>query len=128
VRIERIDHVQISIPVGDEAAARAFYCGVLGLREIEKPASLRARGGLWVEVGDQAVHLGTEPADTRRPGRAHVAYAVDDVDAWKRHLEAHGVEIGTSVPIPGIDRFEFRDPFGNRVEITSTTRDDAAAR
>jgi len=32
-------------------------------------------------------------------------------------LEAAGIHIGVSVPIPGFARFEFRDPFGNRVEI-----------
>jgi len=31
-------------------------------------------------------------------------------------LKEHGIEILDSVPIPGYERFEFRDPFGNRVE------------
>ena len=34
------DHVQITIPIGQEQIAHAFYCGVLGLTEIEKPESL----------------------------------------------------------------------------------------
>lgn len=33
-------------------------------------------------------------------------------------LVRHGIEIIECVPIPGIKRFEFRDPFGNRVECT----------
>ena len=41
--ITAIHHVQITIPPGAEDQARAFYCGVLGLREIEKPASLAGR-------------------------------------------------------------------------------------
>jgi catechol 2,3-dioxygenase-like lactoylglutathione lyase family enzyme len=36
-----IDHVQITILVGSEAEARTFYCGLLGLPEIEKPLALR---------------------------------------------------------------------------------------
>lgn len=35
-----IHHVQITIPTGEEARARAFYCDLLGLEEMEKPASL----------------------------------------------------------------------------------------
>ena len=32
-----INHVQITIPEGQEQAAREFYCDLLGLKEIEKP-------------------------------------------------------------------------------------------
>ena len=31
-----IDHVQLAIPVGGEVEARAFYVGLLGLREVPK--------------------------------------------------------------------------------------------
>ncbi|MEW9032680.1 MAG: glyoxalase, partial [Planifilum fimeticola] len=60
VRIVGLHHAQITIPRGAEEQAREFYCGVLGLNEIEKPASLRARGGFWLQVGDREVHVGTE--------------------------------------------------------------------
>jgi catechol 2,3-dioxygenase-like lactoylglutathione lyase family enzyme len=43
--IQGFDHVQIAAPVGCEDAARRFYGGLLGLRELEKPEILRARGG-----------------------------------------------------------------------------------
>lgn len=33
--IERIDHVQVAAPKGEEEAARAFYSGVLGMEEVE---------------------------------------------------------------------------------------------
>jgi len=49
-----IHHVQITVPRGSEAEARQFYCDVLGLREVEKPESLRARGGFWLQVGDRS--------------------------------------------------------------------------
>src|SRR5436190_2252194 len=35
-----IHHVQITVPVGQEQAARDFYCKVMGFREIEKPKAL----------------------------------------------------------------------------------------
>jgi catechol 2,3-dioxygenase-like lactoylglutathione lyase family enzyme len=115
--IAAVHHVQITIPRGAEAAARAFYCDLLGLREVEKPESLKGRGGFWVQLGAIQVHIGTEDGVDRAATRAHVAYQVDDVAAWRARLAAHGIRILDSVPIPGYDRFEFRDPFGNRVEF-----------
>lgn len=117
-----IDHVQITVSRGQEAAARAFYCNVLGLPEIEKPESLKGRGGFWVLAGDRALHVGTEDDFDRAKTKAHVAYRVPDIAAWKAHLTRHGVEILDSVPIPGHDRFEFRDPFGNRVELIAPAK------
>lgn len=115
--ITHIHHVQITIPPDAEAAARAFYCAVLGLTEIPKPAALRDRGGFWLQVGDQALHVGVEDGVMRPATKAHVAYAVTDLAAWRTRLAAHGVELLEGIPIPGYDRFEFRDPFGNRVEL-----------
>ncbi|WP_047374657.1 VOC family protein [Exiguobacterium sp. ZOR0005] len=115
--ITGIHHVQITIPTGEEARARAFYCDLLGLEEIEKPESLRGRGGFWLKLGDQSVHVGAEDGVDRSRTKAHVAYAVTDLEAWGRRLEAEGIDRITGIPIPGFDRFEFRDPFGNRVEM-----------
>ena len=117
MNISRVHHAQITIPVGTEETARAFYCGVLGLKEIEKPASLKARGGFWLQAGDMQVHVGTEAGVDRAKTKAHLAYQVDDVAAWQRTLAAHGIEMAESIPIEGFERFEFRDPFGNRVEF-----------
>jgi len=41
---ERLHHMQLAIPRGHEAPARAFYAGVLGLAEVDKPPVLAARG------------------------------------------------------------------------------------
>ena len=117
MRLVRLHHAQITIPKGAEDEAHAFYCGVLGLQEIEKPASLQGRGGFWVQLSDMQVHIGTEDGVDRTATKAHLAYQVDNVQAWKARLEQAGIQILDSVPIPGYDRFEFRDPFGNRVEF-----------
>jgi catechol 2,3-dioxygenase-like lactoylglutathione lyase family enzyme len=117
VMITGVDHVQITIPPGAEEAARAFYCGFLGLPEVEKPVSLKGRGGLWLQVGDRQVHLGVEEGVNRRATKAHVAYAVSDLGHWREVLSAREIEILDGVPISGCERFEFRDPFGNRVEF-----------
>lgn len=112
-----LHHVQLTIPKGSEEQGKAFYCNVLGLKEIVKPASLKGRGGFWLQVGNQEVHVGTEDGFDRLTTKAHIAYHVEDVAHWKRILTEHQIEILESVPIPHFKRFEFRDPFGNRVEI-----------
>lgn len=115
--IKRLHHAQITIPKGAEDEARRFYCNVLGLREVEKPDSLKGRGGLWVEIGEQQIHLGTEDGVDRTKSKAHLAYEVDNISQWQAKIGEQGIEIGDSVPIPGFERFEIRDPFGNRLEF-----------
>jgi catechol 2,3-dioxygenase-like lactoylglutathione lyase family enzyme len=115
--IRGVHHVQITVGKGQEAAARRFYCDVLGLPEVEKPDALKPRGGFWLQVGDRQVHVGIEEGVDRAATKTHVAYRVDDVEAWRARLVAEGIEIQESVAIPGHARFEFRDPFGNRVEF-----------
>lgn len=112
-----IHHVQITIPKDAESTARQFYCDLLGLPEIEKPDSLKNRGGFWLQVGDRQVHIGTENDIDRHATKAHIAYHVDDVSSWHTHLSGNGISIGDSIPIPGHHRFECRDPFGNRIEF-----------
>jgi catechol 2,3-dioxygenase-like lactoylglutathione lyase family enzyme len=115
--IVRLHHAQIAIPPGAEEEARRFYCGLLGLREVAKPKSLEGRGGFWLEVGEAQVHVGTEDRVDRAATKAHLAYEVTDLDGWRARLEEAGIASLESVPIPGYSRFEFRDPFGNRVEF-----------
>ena len=115
--IQGLHHAQITIPKGTEVEGKAFYCDVLKLKEIDKPESLQGRGGFWLKVGMQEVHVGTEEGFDRTTTKAHLAYLVSNLDVWKRTLEAEGIEILSGIPIPGYDRFEFRDPFGNRVEM-----------
>ena len=115
--IRGIHHVQLTVPSGAEEEARRFYCRALGLPEIQKPAGLTGRGGLWLQVGDRQVHIGVEDGVNRRATKAHIAYEVSDLEGWKLKLATLGVEVFEGIPLPGHDRFEFRDPFGNRVEF-----------
>lgn len=112
-----LHHAQITIPTGQESAARDFYCRLLGLQEIPKPESLQGRGGFWLDLGSQQVHVGTEDGVNRRAGKAHLAYQVNDLGAFVSRLEAAGIGVERGVPIPGHDRVELRDPFGNRLEL-----------
>jgi catechol 2,3-dioxygenase-like lactoylglutathione lyase family enzyme len=115
--ILRVQHAQITIPNGAEDAARAFYCDILGLKEIPKPEILRPRGGFWLEIGAFQVHIGTEDNSKRADSKAHIAYEVENLEAWRTKLSENNIEILDGLPIPYYERFEFRDPFGNRVEF-----------
>lgn len=112
----RIDHVQLAAPVGCETAAREFYGTILGLAEIEKPASLRARGGCWFQCGDHQLHIGTEP-DFHPARKAHPAFAVDDFDQLRSVLQSQNLKVSDDDSLPGTRRFYAEDPFGNRLEF-----------
>jgi catechol 2,3-dioxygenase-like lactoylglutathione lyase family enzyme len=119
--IRAVHHAQVSIPVGAEDEARAFYCGLLGLAEIPKPTALGGRGGFWLDLDGFQIHFGAEDGIERSKSKAHLAYLVSDLDGWREKLETAGCAVVAGIPIPGFDRFEFRDPFGNRVEFLERT-------
>jgi catechol 2,3-dioxygenase-like lactoylglutathione lyase family enzyme len=112
-----LHHAQITIPVGAEDEARRFYCGLLGLVEVDKPDSLAGRGGFWLMCGDRQIHVGVEDGVDRRATKAHLAYEVDNLDRFAVALAERDIGTDAGIPIPGLRRFEFRDPFGNRVEL-----------
>lgn len=115
MRITRIDHVQLAMPAGGEALARAFYLEALGIPEIPKPPHLAQRGGCWFERGDLKIHLGVE-AEFRPARKAHPALLVDDLPALKERLKALGY-IPRDEPLEGYQRIYVDDPFGNRIEL-----------
>ena len=115
--LEALHHVQITVLPEQEEEAYRFYTEVMGLPVLPKPSSLEGRGGFWCVLGTVQIHVGIEKAIPQTRGKAHLAYAVEDLDAWHAHLSAHGLQILESIAIPGMERFECRDPFGNRMEF-----------
>jgi catechol 2,3-dioxygenase-like lactoylglutathione lyase family enzyme len=118
IQVKRLDHVQICIPVGAEDEARAFYSGILGFQEIEKPDALKKNGGLWYQVGDIELHIGVENRDGYN-SKSHPAFEVEDLQSVKEYLLNKGIQINEETPIPHVSRFSFRDPFNNRIEFLS---------
>ncbi len=127
--ITGLDHVQLAAPPGSEAALRAFYGGVLGLREIPKPPSLVGRGdggtsllersrelGGWFEAGEAQLHLGIDP-DFHPARKAHPALRVAGLRAYAQRLAGQGVQVSWNDDLPGHDRFYAYDPVGNRLEF-----------
>jgi catechol 2,3-dioxygenase-like lactoylglutathione lyase family enzyme len=111
-----IDHVQLAAPKGSEDNARKFFGEILGFDEIEKPAELKKRGGVWFKYGNCQIHIGIEepfiPAQ-----KAHPAFEVQNIEELKSHLSASGVTYMEDDKLPGANRIYVQDPFGNRIEL-----------
>jgi catechol 2,3-dioxygenase-like lactoylglutathione lyase family enzyme len=116
VVMRRLDHVQLAIPPGSEDLCRAFYVGLLGMRELHKPPVLAARGGTWLASGPVQIHLGVEP-EFRPARKAHPAVAVADIDGLAARLAGAGHDVVWDDAIPGLRRFYASDPVGNRLEF-----------
>jgi catechol 2,3-dioxygenase-like lactoylglutathione lyase family enzyme len=111
-----IDHVQLAMPPGNEEKARAFFAGVLGMREVTKPAELARRGGCWFQSGAVQIHLGVEQ-DFRPAKKAHPALRCRNYDALLAAFATAGVATEEANDIPGVRRCHIHDPFGNRIEL-----------
>mgnify|MGYP000005847700 CR=1 FL=1 len=117
IQVTALDHIQLAMPAGREDEARRFYGGLLGLREVSKPAPLVSRGGVWFAgAGAIAVHLGVEQ-DFQPARKAHPCFRVADLEAARSAFAAAGVAIIPDDALPGVRRFYVQDPFGNRIEI-----------
>src|SRR3989454_10458913 len=87
--------------------ARRFYGATLGLEERPRPPVFPGTG-IWYAVGDQELHLFSEPTGvTVNPqSRRHPCFQVDDVSALRAHLTATGVTTRDhDGEIPGRPRF-----------------------
>lgn len=116
MRVCRLDHIQLAMPKGQEEKARAFYCGLLGIPEVSKPANLAARGGCWFEAGQLKIHLGIDPhfAPARK---AHPAFIVEGLTELIEILRQAGCVVTEDEPLQGYNRKFVDDPFGNRIEL-----------
>lgn len=117
-----LDHVQVAAPPGSEAAARAFYGGLLGLAELQKPAALADRGGAWFALADgAALHVGVVASGFAPASKAHPALRTRDEAALRalaHALERAGAPVHWAEPLPGVAaRLFTADPWGNRVEL-----------
>jgi hypothetical protein len=114
----RLDHVQIAAPPGCEPAARRFFGELVGLSEIEKPGTLRSRGGVWFALGRSQLHVGVEE-DFEPARKAHVALRLESaaLDRLADRLAAACLPVIWDEALPGERRFYSEDPWGNRIEF-----------
>ena len=114
-----LDHVQLAMPKGREAEARAFYSGLLGIAEVPKPAELAARGGCWFESGAVKIHLGVD-AEFRPARKAHPGLLVRELPELAQRLRAAGISVEERA-LDGVLHVYVADPFGNRIELLERT-------
>jgi len=95
----------VALEVGDIEAALAFYGRLFDFELRGKDAT-----SAFIDLGDQFIALQKGRGQTADDGR-HFGLVVDDKDAVRKALADAGVEI---LPGPFLD---FRDPWGNRIEI-----------
>jgi catechol 2,3-dioxygenase-like lactoylglutathione lyase family enzyme len=115
-RFDGLHHTQLAMPAGAEPEVRAFYAGILGMTELDKPPVLAARGGCWFRSGALELHLGVE-RDFSPARKAHPGILVSDIDALAARLTASGADVEWDDNFPGHRRFYAHDPLGNRLEF-----------
>lgn len=115
-----MDHASVS--VGDIDAGVAFYGGLLGFEQIDRPDF--GFPGAWFSVGGLAVHLTTGghmrgPDAPLRPNDPHFAVAVHgDLDRFLDRLRSEGVAVHELENSPAAERQTFvKDPWGNVIEF-----------
>jgi len=115
----------VAIAVDDLAAARDFYCGLLGLEEARRPDF--GFPGLWLTVGDLQLHfVETDELPTPGKGFPHFALHVptDVFQATFDRLRDGGAKV-LAEPMSRVDFGErtvwqafVADPAGNAIELT----------
>jgi catechol 2,3-dioxygenase-like lactoylglutathione lyase family enzyme len=113
--VQGVDHIQLPIPIGAAAQARAFYEDLLGLPELRHPA-LDRPGVLRFSLGWQRLDL-SEGRYTGVAPQAHIALRVQSLRRLTKTLYAAGLRVDAA-PLPsGEERIYVEDPFGNRLEL-----------
>lgn len=116
--ISSLHHV--SLIVADTDRSLEFYCGILGLERVERPAL--DFPGAWLQVGEQQIHLlelsNPDPTDERprHGGRdRHTAFSVQDLNRIRQRLDEAGIEYNMSRS--GREALFCRDPDTNAIEL-----------
>ncbi|WP_437203517.1 VOC family protein [Planctomicrobium sp. SH664] len=124
IRVRQIDH--ITIVVRDLEASRRFYCDLLGMQQVPRPAFPFA--GLWFQAGVTLLHLILEHPEspyypavgvTSNSRGRHFAFAVDDIQEVKAKLDELGVGIvnGPKQRPDGPTQLYILDPDDNLIEL-----------
>ena len=102
----------------DVDKTRAFYCGVLGLVEGDRPPF--GFDGLWLYAGGKPIlHVSKRVLPREREGVIdHIAFSATDLAATTARLKAEGIEFNLYRQVgTGIWQVFFLDPMGAKVEL-----------
>ena len=117
MRVRSLQHVSSPFPDGGEAALRAFYGDVLGLREPPTPSILGHMELVWFAAGD-GLELHFFRGETDPAAGRHFCLDIEVLEETRRRLLDAGHEPYDDTSIPNRSRFFCRDPAGNLVEFT----------
>lgn len=126
IEYQRLNHITIAVPAGEHDKVRAFYGGLLGLKEVERPDALNKVFDLiWYEWFDILLHLEFTPPWTTPAQNRHVGIEIKNIDRVRASLAQQGAKILEAVAMPDRERFYLLDPFGNYfefIEINNSTK------
>jgi catechol 2,3-dioxygenase-like lactoylglutathione lyase family enzyme len=116
--VKRLQHTSVPMPPGSNEQARAFYNGVLGMREIPMPTPL-PQNLIWFAANDDGdeVHVFQEENMGSNSARQHLCLEVDDLEAFRQRLVENGYEPRSPESITNRPRLFVRDPFDNLLEL-----------
>lgn len=133
LEISDLNHV--NMVVKDLAAAKHFYCEVLGMTDLPRPADLLVKGA-WIRSGSAEIHLIAQECATHAPGdlsfavpagpdvdrgsSRHFSLVINDTAALVERLTECDVPIvfGPITRFGGIVQVYCYDPDGHLVEFT----------
>jgi catechol 2,3-dioxygenase-like lactoylglutathione lyase family enzyme len=108
-----IRHIALYTP--DPARLAEFYCGSLGMREVQRSD----RSSIFVSDGYFNLALLFERPGEERPGYNHFGFHVTDIEAMRDRAAAAGLPRGARRPdrIPFAE-YRLHDPEGNGIDIS----------
>ncbi|ARO88088.1 diguanylate cyclase [Nitrosospira lacus] len=117
------NHFNLRAPRDLMDELKAFYCGIVGLDQGQRPDL--GTPGYWLYAGNQCVlHLSQARADETRLTHTattfdHVAFTCTNRAEMEARLKRHNISYTAGqVPSMGIAQLFFKDPAGNGVELS----------
>jgi glyoxylase I family protein len=133
--VEILELHHVNIVVKDVAASKRFYCDMLGLTDIPRPADLTIVGA-WLDIGGAQIHLIQEDFATHAPGdlsqavagqpgvdlgsSRHFCLVIGDTDRLVAALKTHDhpIAFGPIERFGGLIQTYCYDPDGHLIEFT----------
>lgn len=111
----------IAVTTRNAEASIAFYCDVLGFRQLPRPP-FNFRGawlygyGFQIHVIEHSAYApdAAAPIDSRD---RHLAFAVEDFDQARADLVARGIEFIERTNAGGVRQIFLHDPDGQTIEL-----------
>ena len=119
--LKGLHHISVLTKHLDES--RAFYCDLLGFREIPRPPF--SFGGAWLWNYGLQIHLIVDdtirdPAGPIQTRAHHIALESPDVEAAEQMLSERGIPFRINIQAgSGLKQLFFRDPDGHHIEVAS---------